>query len=236
MGGPLFFGTEGWRLVPGHFAERHGLIVLIALGESIVAIGLGANHTVDAGVVAAAVGGTVVAAGLWWTVLRRGGDRRRAAAGASSRRRAQNAMARDLYSYLHLPMVVGIVLVSLGMKKTLAHVEDPLTAVPAFALLGGVAVYLLAHVAFRYRGGRTLVAGGSCLRSCSWHSCRRRPTLRHSPTLAVLAALLVCLIAYETHSYGALPARIRHELRARQTRTERVFRRLTPSRRAAWAR
>src|SRR5262249_2086057 len=55
MGGPYVFGSEGWKLVPGHFAERHGLIVLIALGESIVAIGVGAEHGVDAGIIAAAV-------------------------------------------------------------------------------------------------------------------------------------------------------------------------------------
>ena len=58
-------------------------------------------------------------------------------------------MARDSYSYLHFPMVAGIVLLALGLKKTLAHVEDPLHVVPAFALLGGLAFYLLAHVAFR---------------------------------------------------------------------------------------
>src|SRR5213078_4237771 len=66
MAGPYLFGSEGWKLVPGHFAERHGLIVLIALGESIVAIGVGAGSGVDAGIVAAAVLGTAVAAELWW--------------------------------------------------------------------------------------------------------------------------------------------------------------------------
>ena len=65
-GGPFFFGADGWQLVPGHFAERHGLIVLIALGESIVAIGAGSAHVVDAGVVVAAVIGTLVVAALWW--------------------------------------------------------------------------------------------------------------------------------------------------------------------------
>src|SRR4051794_15168864 len=53
MAGPLFFGSDGWKLVPGHFAERHGLILLIALGEAIVAIGVGAGHVVDAGVIVA---------------------------------------------------------------------------------------------------------------------------------------------------------------------------------------
>ena len=61
-GGPFLFGQDGWKLVPGHFAERHGAIVIIALGESIVAIGVGAKATIDAGVVVAAVLGVVVAA------------------------------------------------------------------------------------------------------------------------------------------------------------------------------
>src|SRR5688572_25658088 len=65
-GGPCLFGVEGWRIVPGHFAERFGLIVIIALGESIVAIGVGAEGALDAGIVTAAVLGTVVAAALWW--------------------------------------------------------------------------------------------------------------------------------------------------------------------------
>ncbi len=63
----------------------------------------------------------------------------------------QNEMARDSYSYLHFVMVAGIVLVALGMKKTLGDVDEPLKTVPAFALLGGTALYLLGHVAFRYR-------------------------------------------------------------------------------------
>jgi low temperature requirement protein LtrA len=216
MSGPLFFGTEGWKLVPGHFAERHGLIVLIALGESIVAIGVGADRTVDAGVIGAAVLGTVVAAAIWWMyfdVVAIVAARRLARAPVGDK---QNAMARDLYSFLHLPMVVGIVLLSLGMKKTLAHVEDPLKVVPGFALLGGTAVYLLAHVAFRYRGGHTLsvrrLVGAVVVLALL-------PAAVHLPalaTLGILAALLVCLIAYETHSYGDARDRIRHEL-ARET-------------------
>ena len=67
MGGPYFFGSEGWRLVPGHFAERHGLIVIIALGESIVAIGVGASGALDLGIGTAAVLGVALAAALWWT-------------------------------------------------------------------------------------------------------------------------------------------------------------------------
>ena len=66
MGGPYFFGVDGWRLVPHHFSERHALIVIIALGESIVAVGVGAEVGVDLGVVLGAIVGTAIAAALWW--------------------------------------------------------------------------------------------------------------------------------------------------------------------------
>ncbi len=151
LAGPFFFGAEGWKLVPGHFAERHGLIVIIALGESIVAIGVGAEFGVDAGVVVAAVLGIAVAAALWWLyfdIVALVAERRLSKAVAG---RERNEVARDSFSYLHFPMVAGIVLLALGLKKTLAHVADPLELVPAVAALGGTALYLLAHVAFRWR-------------------------------------------------------------------------------------
>jgi low temperature requirement protein LtrA len=214
MAGPLFFGSDGWKLVPGHFAERHGLILLIALGESIVAIGVGAGHALDAGVIAAAVLGTAVAAALWWLyfdVVAIVATRRLARA---ERGRPQNTMARDSYSYLHLPMVAGIILVALGMKKTLPHVDDPLKIVPAFALLGGAAIYLLAHVAFRYRHIRTLNTrriGCAALLFALLPAATNLPALA---SLGILAALLVVLITVETISYGPSRNRIRHELQA----------------------
>jgi low temperature requirement protein LtrA len=212
MGGPYFFGAEGWKLVPGHFAERHGLIVLIALGESIVAIGVGAQHGVDAGVVGAAVLGTALAAAIWWLyfdVVAIVAARRLAAAEPG---RVQNAMARDSYSYLHFPMVAGIVLIALGMKKTLGHVEDPLKLVPAAALLGGTALYLLAHVAFRYRHVHTLNTRRLGLAVVSVALVTVAGELPALALLAILVALLVVLIAYETRSYGESRARVRHEL------------------------
>ena len=65
-------------------------------------------------------------------------------------------MARDSYSYLHFPMVAGIALIAVGLKRTLSHADDPLHLVRAAALLGGAALYLLAHVAFRLRNVHTL--------------------------------------------------------------------------------
>ena len=112
MGGPFLFGADGWKLVPGHFAERHGLIVLIALGESIVALGVGARTTIDADVVVAAVLGVIVAATLWWVyfdVTALVAERRLSNAKEG---RERNELARDSYSYLHFPMVAGIALLA----------------------------------------------------------------------------------------------------------------------------
>jgi low temperature requirement protein LtrA len=142
---------QGWRVSPAHFAERHGLIVIIALGESIVAIGIGAaGVSLTPSIVAAAVLGIVVVATLWWAyfdVYAVSAQRQLSEASGAARAR----LARDYYSYLHLPMIAGIVLFALGLKKTIEQVGDPLATVPAVALCGGLSLYFLTHVAFRVR-------------------------------------------------------------------------------------
>jgi low temperature requirement protein LtrA len=150
--GPAVVGhMRGWRVSPEHFVERHGLFVIIALGESIVAIGVGAaGQPLDAGRIAAALLGMVVIAALWWSYF----DwliyiTLASLEEATGVQRA--ALARDLYSYLHLPMVAGIVLFALGLKTTLTHVDNPLPTIPALGLCGGLALYLLAHVLARLR-------------------------------------------------------------------------------------
>jgi low temperature requirement protein LtrA len=214
MAGPYFFGSEGWKLVPGHFAERHGLIVIIALGESIVAIGVGAELGVDAGVVVAATLGVAVAAALWWLyfdVVALVAARRLARAVVG---REQNEMARDSYSYLHFPMVAGIVLVALGIKKTLGDVGEPLDTVPAAAMLGGAGVYLLAHVAFRLRNLRTL---NRQRLACALLLLALIPVAVELPalaTLGLLAAVLAALIAYEALRFSGARDRVRHQLAA----------------------
>lgn len=212
MLGPFLFGSEGWRLVPGHFAERHGLIVIIALGESVVALGVGAKATIDAGFVAAAVLGIVVASALWWVyfdVTALAAERRLSRAREG---RERNELARDAYSYLHLPMVAGIALLAAGLKRTLGRVEDPLTFVPAAALLGGAALYLFAHVAFRLRHVRTL-SGRRLV--CALALIVLVPVtvelgLSSLATLAILAAALTALIAYEALRFAEARERVRH--------------------------
>jgi low temperature requirement protein LtrA len=209
---PYLFGSEGWKLRPSHFAERHGLIIIIALGESIVAIGVGAGHDVDAGVVAAAVLGIAVAGALWWLyfdIVALVAERRLTNAAVG---REQNEIARDSFSYLHFPMVAGIVLLALGMKKTLGHVEDPLKIVPDVALLGGTAVYLLAHVAFRWRNVHRF---SSARLLCALVLCALIPLGTEVDALvllALLAVLLAALIAFETTHFAELREKMRHQL------------------------
>ena len=210
--GPYVGRAEGWTLVPGHFAERHALIVIVALGESIVAIGVGAQVGVDGGVVAAAVLGIAVAATLWWlyfdvVALVAAHHLARATEG-----RERNEMARDSYSYLHLLMIAGIVLIALGMKKTLAGVDEPLEPVPALALYGGTVLYLLGHLAFRLRNVHTInkqrLAAALLLIGLG-------PFAIAIPALAavaILAAVLVTLVAYETLRFADARERVRHEL------------------------
>jgi low temperature requirement protein LtrA len=150
-GGALVGRGRGWHISPAHFAERHGLIVIIALGESVVAIGVGASgQPLTAGIITAAVLGVIVIATLWWAyfdVIAVLSQRELSRTSGAVRAR----LARDLYSYLHMPMIAGIVLFALGLKTTIAHVGDRLDAVPAVALCGGLAMYFLTHVVQRIR-------------------------------------------------------------------------------------
>jgi low temperature requirement protein LtrA len=156
---PLVLGTRGWRVQPAHFAERHGLIVIIAIGESLIAIGVGERASgISTGVIVAAVLGFAVTTSFWlayfdfftiraYQLLTNRGGAERA------------ALARDVYTYLHFPMVAGIVLFAFAMKTALADVDEELATTPALGLCGGPAVYLFAFVAIRMRVSRTLRGG-----------------------------------------------------------------------------
>jgi low temperature requirement protein LtrA len=208
---PYLFGGEGWRLVPGHFAERHGLIIIIALGESIVAIGVGAGAEMTWGIAGAATLGIAMLAALWWTyfdVVALVSARRLVSAPVG---RVQNALARDSYSYIHFLMVAGIILVALGLKKTLGDVDDPLKTVPAFALLGGAAVYLLGLVAFRYRHVKSINGRRLLLALILFALLPLATEIAAIAILAIVAALLWALVAVETRGYGEGRTRVRHE-------------------------
>jgi low temperature requirement protein LtrA len=132
--GPVLVGTAGWSVAPAYFVERHGQIIIIALGEAIVQVGAGAEDSLRRpGVVAAVVLAVLIASGLWWSYfgyLRGGAERRLRGTGNQERAR----LARDSYSYLHLPLVAGVVFFALGVHEAVADAAEPLTLLPAVAL------------------------------------------------------------------------------------------------------
>jgi low temperature requirement protein LtrA len=208
--GPVVIGVgRGWRVAPEHFAERHGLIILIALGESLIAIGVGAGFDLDTGVLVAAALGIVVVSALWWlyfdvaAILAK--SRLMQAQGLELHRLALHA-----YSYLHLPMIAGIVLFALGLKTTLDNVGDALDTVPAVGLCGGAALYLLGHIAFLFRATgyvfRRRTVGAVVLLALI-------PVALAIPALAALALVsAVCslVVAYEAIRYRTTRLQVRH--------------------------
>ncbi|HEX6357798.1 low temperature requirement protein A [Actinophytocola sp.] len=218
-GGTLVIGARGWRLNSArHFAERHGLIVIVALGESIVAIGVGVTHlAISWPIVIAATLGLAVSASLWWTYFDTA-----ALHGEHALVRAQGdqrvAMARTGFTYLHMPMMLGIVLLALGLKKVLTYVgdtehhtlSDALYGAPLWAMYGGAAMYLLAHVGFAW----------SCYRAFKVYRLAVAlvllalvPLVANLPALAslgVLSALLIALNAVESIKLSQARDEIRH--------------------------
>jgi len=202
-------GGRGWRLSAGHFAERHALIVIIALGESIIALGVGATHKLGAGEILAALLGLAVAAALWWAyfdVVAIVAERRL----RETHGNAQLAMARDSYSYLHLPMIAGIILFAVGVKKTLGDVGEPLKLVPAVTLCGGIALYLLAHILFRLRNVGTLNRQRLVVAAVLLALIPLALEIAALVTLTLVALLCVGLIAYEAIRFAEARDRVRH--------------------------
>jgi len=206
---PLLGHMRGWRVSPEHFVERFGLIIIIALGESIVAIGVGAaGLPLDAGVIVAALLGITVVACLWWAyfdwVVYVAQARLAEAMGP-----ARAALARDAYSYLHLPMVGGIVLFAFGLKTTLADASGALAVIPALGLCGGVALYFVAHIAFRLRIGGGFGRGrpvATVLLLALIPAATMIPALL---ALGLVAAVCVGLIVYEVFRHRQARAWIR---------------------------
>jgi low temperature requirement protein LtrA len=199
----------GWRIAPEHFAERHGLIVLIALGESVISIGAGAGLELVPKVLGTAALGVVVVSALWWLYFDVAAILARSRLVEATRTK-QVALARDAYSYLHLPLVAGIVMFAFGLEETLHHVGDPLDGIHAVALCGGVALYLLGHVAFLLRATgrlfrRRTIGGVACVTLV--------PVALAVPAAAALALVAgACsfVVAYEAIAHREDRVAVRH--------------------------
>ena len=222
-GGVFATGAQGWRVhAPHHFAERHGLVIIIAIGESIISIGVGlAGAPVSLGLLTGSVLGLAIAVCLWWTyfdVVAPVAERTL----RGLRGQARAAMARDSYTYLHLPMVAGIVLLALGIKTALRQaaavdshaVAATLPAVATWGLYAGTALYLLSHVAFRLRNvgtfnwHRSIVA--TLLLLAAVTAQLTDVDLPALGQLAIVAGLLTGLICYEAIRFAQTRDAVRH--------------------------
>ncbi|WP_433197764.1 low temperature requirement protein A [Nocardia sp. CA-107356] len=220
-------GDMGWTLLAGedwrvnsasHFSERYGLIIIVALGESIVSIGIGvAGLPISWPIAVGSLLGLAVSGLLWWAYF----DVAALAVEHELRHaegERQVKIARNSYTFWHFPMIAGIILLSLGLKKVLYYVgdesahslRDALYGIPLYALYGGVVLYLIALVGFKHYATRTvtvprLVAAAVLLALI--------PAARALPALASLALLfgvLALLIVWETMRYAQPRDEIRH--------------------------
>jgi low temperature requirement protein LtrA len=201
-----------WRIHSApHWTERHGLFIILAIGESIVAIGVGAaGHPISAPLLAAGVLGIVAALCLWWLyfdVVSRAAENRL----RDSQGQARVRMALEAYTYGHFPIVAGIIVGAVGVEGVLAHAGEgePLGLFYAAALYGGFALYLAGHLLFKQRmyaalSVPRLVTVGVLLLAL--------PAAAFMPPLVGLAGLVLLLgglIGVETRRYAALRAGVR---------------------------
>jgi low temperature requirement protein LtrA len=209
--GPLIGHMRGWGLSPAHFVERYGQVILIALGESVVAIGVGASGLdLDPPLTAAVLLGFTVVACLWWSyfdwVIYVARARLTEATGT-----ARAALARDLYSYLHLPMVAGIVVFAFGLETALHDTAHTLAIVPAFALVAGVALYFVGHVAARLRLGGGLGRGRPIAVIVLLALLPVATHVAAGVALGLVAAVCVAVILYEVLRHRTTRAAIRDQ-------------------------
>ena len=212
-GGPALFGVDGWRLVPAHFAERHNLVIILALGESIVALGVGADVDLDRRRDRRRRARHRPRLGVVVGLLRRrgAGDRRGGSAGAAEgrdRNRWPGTRTRTCTSRWW----PGSCSPPSGSRTTLAHVDEPSTPCRRSPCSAASRLYLLAHVALRLRNARTLNVQRLALAVALLALI---PVATHVPALVTLAAVNVplwAMIAYETARYGECRYRLRHGL------------------------
>ncbi|MCQ4208645.1 low temperature requirement protein A [Streptomyces longispororuber] len=146
---PAELRAQMGELQPGHFVERHGLLLIVSFGESVIAIGVGIGELpFTASVFTGVFLALTLAGALWWTYFVRdegGAERTFAATPPADRWR----LAMTAYYYAFLPMLLGVAFLAAGIKKALGHMGDQLHTGPALALAGGVALFLAGDVAFR---------------------------------------------------------------------------------------
>jgi low temperature requirement protein LtrA len=146
---PWLVDNSGFVIQPGHFVERHGLVVLIAIGESVVAVGIAAaGYPIDSGLITIALLGLALSASLWWVHF--GGDEpaaERAMEATSIEQRPDVAIRA--FGYCHLLLLLGVLAIAMGLKKATGQPFDGLPVAESLALGGGTGLFLLGEGLFR---------------------------------------------------------------------------------------
>ncbi len=196
------------------------MILIVALGESIVAIGVGvAERPISWPIIGASIAGLLIASIMWWAyfdVSALQGEHALASEPIETRPR----LGRNAYTYTHLPMIAGVVLVALGLKKVLEYVSDterhtlvePLKGVGLAALFGGIILYLLAHVLFKWLTVHQISVvrlGASAGLLIAWLAVGQVPALGQ---LIIAAAVLLVALVIEAIVYAEHRQQIRAEL------------------------
>ena len=201
-------------IAPGHFVERHGLVVIVAIGESVVAGGIGAaGLAVDAELMLAVVLALLLSAGLWWAYFGADDDEQaeRALAGAPARR--QPWIALEGFGVAHYFLLLGVVLAAAGIKEAIGHAYDPLETAHALVLGCGVALFLAADVGFR----RVLGLGRSPHRAVAALLALATIPLGSEVAAVAQLAALVALLGVALAGEGAAGPRAGASAQARAT-------------------
>ena len=148
---PLVVSPRGrFDIAPAHFVERHGAVIIVAFGESVADIGIGAaGQTVTVSLALSAVLGLSLTAALWWAFFGTDDDERAEAAMTAADPAARPQLALNAYFYAYIPMLLGIVAAAAGLKHAIGHPGAALPLGPALALAGGVTLFLTGDVLFR---------------------------------------------------------------------------------------
>jgi low temperature requirement protein LtrA len=199
---PLIAHPGGlFEIQPAHFVERHGALIIVALGESVAAVGISASQQgVTGSLVSAAVLGLALTAALWWAYFGTGDDDRAEHAFSAASRDQRPGLALSAYFYAHIPMLLGIVVMATGVKLTIGHAAQPRPLGQALALAGGAALYLAGDAWFRavLRIGPAwprLAVAGFALATAALGV-----TVAIEAELAVLLAALVTMLVVERYT------------------------------------
>jgi low temperature requirement protein LtrA len=201
---PLILQSGGFLIAPSHFVERHGLVVIIAIGESVVAVGIGAaGLPVDFALVAVAVLGLMLSACLWWAYFGSGdADRAEVALGLAPAGERQ-WIAVKAFGYWHMPILFGVIAIAAALRHAVGHASAELTTERALLLGCGAALFLVGDVMYRAtlkigRGPWRLVAAALALATIP---------LGHWASAAAQLGALVAVVAAALAAELALPVR-----------------------------